>query len=61
MSAEVETVRELTRALRTNKLTEKVEMRGTKGVKKLWTGGVEERGTGLEREQGIKMRGRVRC
>ena len=56
MSAEVETVRELTRALRTNKLTEKVEMRGTEGVKKRWTGGVEERGTrpDEEHEQGVE-------
>ena len=63
MSVEVETMRELTRALRADKRTEKVEMLRTGGVKKCWTEGVEERGTRLneEREQGVETRGRVRC
>ena len=56
-------MRELTRALRADKLTEKVEMRGTRGVKKRWTGGVEERGTrpDEERKQGVETQGRVGC
>ena len=38
-------------------------MRGTKGVRKHWTGGVKERGRGLdeEHEQGMVMQRRVGC
>ena len=52
-----------TRALREDKPTEKVETHGIGGVKKCWTGGVEERGTrpNMERKQGVEMRGRVGC
>ena len=56
MSADVEPTGELTRALRADKPTEKVEMCGTGGVKKHWNGGVEECGTGPDEEckQGVE-------
>ena len=45
MSADVEPTGELTRALQADKPIEKVERRGTIGVKKRWTERVEERET----------------
>ena len=53
-----------TRALREDKPTEKVETHGIGGVKKRWTGGVEEQvtrnrtGPDEEHEQGVETRGR---
>ena len=46
-----------------DKPTEKIDMCGTGRVKKCWTRGVEERGTGPneEHKQGIETRGRVGC
>ena len=63
MRAEVAIERELTKVLRADKPTEKIEMCGTGGVKKRWTGGVEERGIrpDEELEQGVETRGRVGC
>ena len=63
MSAALATTKVLTRALCAYKPTEKVKMCGTGGVKKRWTGGVEERGIrpDEELEQGVETRGRVGC
>ena len=50
-------------ATRADTPAEKVEMRGTGGVKKHWTVGVEEHGIGPDEEhkQGVETQRRVRC
>ena len=57
--ANTTTTMELRRALRVDRPTVGVEMHGVGWVKKRWTGGVVERGTGLdeEHEQGVKTPG----